>query len=177
MSRKSEWQWIQNIGIACKYLCGYCLPCLVRFIVRIQSQTRRTKRCRNRDFGKPRSTDIVKVSDRTKKVSWGKVSIIPKEISAAKETFYAHPWGKRTDGASWASLLLHQRLHIVWGVRASSVPVMESLLSKASFPGTSVRSREVPAATVQKDQAISWLESKFYNTQVTLDLQACRTQE
>lgn len=86
--------------------------------MRIQSQTRRTERCRNRDFGKQRSTDIVKVSDRTGnvdrtgKVGLGKVSIVPREISAAKETFYAHPWGKRTDGASWARLL-HQRLHIV----------------------------------------------------------------
>lgn len=59
--------------------------------MRIQSQTRRTERCRNRDFGKQRSTDIVKFSDRTGKVGLGKVSIIPKEISAAEETFYIHP--------------------------------------------------------------------------------------
>lgn len=85
--------------------------------MRIQSQTRRTERCRNRDFGKQRRTDIVKDKtdkvDRTDEVGMGKVSIVPREISAAKETFYAHPWGKRTDGASWARLLLHQRLHIV----------------------------------------------------------------
>ena len=79
--------------------------------MRIQSQTRTTERYRNRDFGKQRSTDIVK--DKTDKVGLGKVSIIPGEISPAKETFYAHPWGKRTDEASWARLLLHQRLHIV----------------------------------------------------------------
>lgn len=82
----------------------------------IQSQTRTTERCRNRDFGKQRSTDIVKDKtdkvDRTDKVGLGKASIIPGEINAAKETFYAHPWGKRTDEASWARLL-HQRLHIV----------------------------------------------------------------